>query len=189
MKSHRISSLPQLSQTTARGGMPILLASCAAAVLLLVGPAMAQAPATPAIQTTAAQPATAAQPQSAPLVSAPVPADAQASQQASLAGEFASPFSDSNAPDATGQQGAPPQTFTAPAHTQGPHHTLGKTMAIVGTIALGFGTLSYAVADQHCKHFTGICGDMHTGGLATLAGGGAVAAVGFYWEFQKPKQQ
>lgn len=180
MKSHAITLLPQLSQRTTRSGMPILLAALAAAVLLVAGPVMAQTPTASPAQPQAPQPATAAQAQPAPEISAPVPV----SEQASLS----NPFSDSNSPVA-GQQGPPAQSFTAPAHTQGPHHTLGKTMAILGMVALGGGAASFTLADQHCHKYTGeVCGGLHNGGIGLMAGGGALAGVGFYWEFQKPKQ-
>jgi hypothetical protein len=172
MKSHGIASLSHSSQSITRGSARILLATLAAAVLFVAGQVAAQTP-----NAFPAQPAAGAQAQ--PLVSAPVPAN----QQASLL----NPFSDSN-PFANDPQSAPAQSFTAPAHTQGPHHTLGKTMAILGSVALGFGAMSFAVADEHCKRYTGICGDLRTGGLATMGAGGAVAGLGFYWDFQKPKQ-
>jgi hypothetical protein len=190
MKSHRIMSLPQLSQRTKRSGMPILLASLAAAVLLVAGPLLAQSPtaqSTPAAAQPAAvalaqpAPVQAAPAQAAPEISAPVPMNEQAS--------LSNPFSDSNSPSAGGQASAPAQSFSAPTHTQGPHHTLGKTMAILGTITLGVGVTAYALADEHCKKYTGeICGGFHNGGIGLMAGGGALAGVGFYWEFQKPKQ-
>jgi hypothetical protein len=175
MKSLVVASLPQVNRSVRRCGMSFPLAAFAVAALCAAGPAMAQT------QSAGAPTQPAAQAQSAPLVSAPVPVAEQAS--------LSNPFSDSNSAFAAYQESAPPQTFTAPAHTQGPHHTLGVTMAILGMVAVGGGAASFAVAEQHCKHFTGICGDLHTGGLATLSAGGAVAAVGFYWQFQKPKQQ
>jgi hypothetical protein len=177
MKSLVVSSLPQMSRSIRRCGMSFPLAALAVAMLCAAGPAIAQTQNAGAAAS--AQPA--AQAQSAPLVSAPVPVAEQAS--------LSNPFSDSNSAFAADQESVPAQSFTAPAHTQGPHHTLGVTMAILGMVAVGGGAASFAVAEQHCKHFTGICGDLHTGGLATLSAGGAVAAVGFYWQFQKPKQQ
>jgi hypothetical protein len=175
MKSLPVSSSPRARKQTRLCGIALVPSALALTLAALALPATAQ---------TSVDRATAAPAQPAPQISAPVPV----AEQASLTNDSNSPFSDSSSPFAAGQQSAPAQTFTAPAHTQGPHHTLGKTMAIVGTIALGFGALSYAVADEHCKNFNGICGDLHTGGLVTMSAGGAAAAVGFYWDFQKPKQ-
>jgi hypothetical protein len=174
----------RMHQGTRRKVMALVPSALALALISVALPASAQISFDRA-STAPAQPAASAQAQPAPQISAPVPV----AEQASLAGDSSSPFSDSNSPFAADQETAPAQSLTAPAHTQGPHHTLGKTMAILGTVALGFGAASFTVADQHCKHYTGICGDLHTGGLVALSAGGAVAAVGFYWDFQKPKQQ
>jgi hypothetical protein len=185
MKSHRIPSLPQLSQRTKCSGMPILLATFAVAALFVAGQAAAQTATASTAQPAAAQPAAAAPAPAAPEISAPVPMN----EQASLANGSSSPFSESNSAFGADQTSAPAQNLTAPAHTQGPHHTLGKTMAILGMVALGAGAASYALAAEHCKKDTGqICGGLHNGGIGLMAGGGALASVGFYWEFQKPKQ-
>ncbi len=175
MKSLPVSSSSRFGQLARRCGIAFVPSALALAFAAVAVPASAQTQIAPA------QPAASAQAQPAPPISAPVPVAEQAS--------LASPFSDSNSPSAAGQQSAPAQTFSAPAHTQGPHHTLGKTMAILGMVALGGGAAAFTVADQHCKTDNGqICGGLHNGGIGLMAGGGALAGVGFYWEFQKPRQ-
>jgi hypothetical protein len=188
MQSLPVSSSPCLSLrsrvATRRRMLTLLPAALPLALASLAPSAVAQTQSDPA-KSVPPQPAATAQAQPTPEISAPVPVDQQTSEQAALA----NPFSDSNSSSAAGQQSAPAQSFTAPAHQNGPHHTLGKTMAIVGTIALGVGVTGYALADEHCKRYTGaICGGFHNGGIGLMAGGGALASVGFYWEFQKPKQ-
>ena len=186
MKSLPISSSPRMSTIIRRVIVALVPSALAMAFAALALPAVGQAnrAAAPAkIDRAAAAPAqpAAAQAQPAPQISAPMPVAEQASLN--------NPFSDSNSPFAADQESAPAQSFVAPAHAHGPHHTLGKTMAIFGTVALGFGAASYTVANQHCKSFnSGICSQLHTAGLALMPAGGAVAGVGFYWEFQKPKQ-
>ncbi len=179
MKSLPASSSPRTRRLT-RCGIALVPSAVALALLALALPAVAQ---TQIDRATAApaEPAASAQAQPAPQISAPLPVNEQASSL--------NPFSDSNALFADGQQSAPAQSFTAPAHVQGPHHTLGKTMAILGMVALGGGAASFTLAEQHCKKDTGeVCGGLHNGGIGLMAGGGALASVGFYWEFQKPKK-
>jgi hypothetical protein len=179
-----VSSSPRMHQGARRMVVALVSSALALALVSVALPAAAQISFDRAT-TAPAQPAASAQAQPAPQISAPVPV----AQQASLAGESSSPFSDSNSLFAADQASAPAQSYTAPAHAQGPHHTLGKTMAILGVVALGGGAVSFALADQHCKSDTGqICGGLHNGGIGLMAGGGALASVGFYWEFQKPKQ-
>lgn len=184
MKSHRVSTssraLSRFGRLAPRRGIALVPTAFALALIALAVPASAQRQFEPAASAPA-QPAAATQAQTAPQISAPVPVAEQAS--------LLNPFSDSNALLADGQQSAPAQSFTAPAHTQGPHHTLGKTMAILGVVALGGGVASFTLAEQHCKSDKGeVCGGLHNGGIGLMAGGGALAGVGFYWEFQKPKQ-
>ncbi len=179
MKSHPVPSSLRVSRAIRRSGFAPVPAALALALVSLAIPAPAQTQ--PAVPQANIDRAATAPAQPAPEISAPVPV----SEQASLL----NPFSDSNSPLAADQQSAPAQSFSAPAHTQGPHHTLGKTMAILGLVALGGGAASYALADSHCKSDKGeICGGLHNGGIGLMAGGGALASVGFYWEFQKPKQ-
>jgi hypothetical protein len=184
MKSLPVSTSSRSSRLARLCGIALVPSALVVTLAALAVPAAAQSRIDRAIAAPA-QPAASTQAQSAPQISAPVPV----AEQASLSDDSSSPFSDSNSPFADGQESAPPQTFVAPAHAHGPHHTLGKTMAILGMVALGGGAVSFALAEQHCKSDNGqLCGGLHNGGIGLMAGGGGLAAVGFYWEFQKPKQ-
>lgn len=178
MKSHLISPATQLSHRTTRSSRPILLATFAvAATLLLTSTNRAAAQAQDAA---AAQPSVAtAQPSVPTPTAAPIPAPRPVQQEAQLI----NPFNDTRLelrPD--GSQG---NALTA-SPAQSPHHGLAKTGAIVGTIVLGLGVGAFALAAGHCNNYnSGPCSAFHYGGIGAMAGGGALAATGFYFTFRK----
>lgn len=68
------------------------------------------------------------------------------------------------------------------------HHVLAKTAIVAGIGVLGFGAAAYAVEASHCHRTTNVCSSLKSGGIGAMAGGGALAATGFYFNFRKPKQ-
>jgi hypothetical protein len=109
--------------------------------------------------------------------------------EAMLAKETSDAFFSLEAQDSSSQSGMTSST-TAPAptaaKTKPPHHGLGVALAIVGTTTLLIGATGFALSDHFCKNFNaGICQTFHTGGIAMMPVGGAVAATGFYLEFHR----
>ncbi len=179
MKSHFTLPATQLSHRTRRSSRPILLATLTVAATLFLtntNRAVAQT------QDAAAQPQATTSVANAPSATpAPAAVPAPAPQEAQLI----NPIDNTRfvlRPAADGSQGN--SLTTAPA--QSPHHGLAKTGAIVGTIVLGLGVGAFALAAGHCNAYnSGPCSAFHYGGIGAMAGGGALAATGFYFTFRK----
>jgi hypothetical protein len=172
MKSHPVSHATPLSHRTTHSSRPILLATFAVAAMFLTSQALAQTAQTaPDIQI-AANPA-----QTTATPNAPV----STSQEAKLV----NPFDNSRfdfVPAFDNTQGSNLVT----SNPQSPHHGLAKTGAIVGTIFLGLGAGAFALAAHECTTYnTTGCGGFHTGGIISMAAGGAMAGTGYYFWFRK----
>jgi hypothetical protein len=177
----------KFSRKATRSSKPILLTTLAVAAMFLTTQTWAQAQEAQPTPTSVSTPALSLELGPAPLsleataISAPAPV----SQEAKLINPFEdSHFSFASTPDYDYFQN---NSNAAPAHPPAKHHGLAKTAAIAGTAVLGFGVVAFALAAGHCKSYaSGPCDAFHTGGIAMMAGGGAVAATGFYFWFRKP---
>jgi hypothetical protein len=192
MKKQLVSPETPISRRTVHRGTPILLASLALAVLCTTSQAFAQslfgrdtAASAPTATASKAVPAA----PSATTLSAPVPNIEEANLAKPAAGSL---FDLAAAQD--GQSSSQSQALTDPIEsapkpaatkTKPAHHGLGIAMATVGTVALVAGVGAFALSEE-CKNPTkGTCGSIHSGGIGLMAGGGAVAATGFYFQFHR----
>ncbi len=194
MNMQLVSSATRLRDRLSLRGVPIRLVALGVAVVFTAGQMQAQGPMFRSVDE--AQPAAAAQ-QAVPAaqaalsaqvgteISAPVPNG----EEANAASSSTIPFAALEASDNGSQSSTLTSTSTvAPAKTKPPHRGLGIAMATVGILAAGVGVLGLAAYSKFCGTSNGPCGEARGIGIAGLAGGGALAAGGFYLQFHRPAQ-
>ena len=164
MKAHLISPNTQWTRTIRSGWHAVLVAVALGS--MLTTQMIAQSPA-------AANSTSSSQPQNATLTSAPTPTV----EDARLTTPLNQLHIDLAASDAA--------KSAVTASGQPAHHALAKTAIVAGIVLAGFGAGAFALADSHCSTGKGLCGPLHNGGIAAMAGGAGLAGVGFYFNFHK----
>lgn len=172
MKSHSALSAGRFIHRTMSYGTTLVAAVALSA--LFTTQTLAQSQADPAQSASAP---VAAQATPTVSVSAPLPSREEARLITPLPDNY---FAYANTP-ADGMSSAAVSS-TSPK----PHHALAKAGIIGGLVLLGFGAGAYALAAGHCSNYNGaVCSAFHNGGIGAMAGGGALAATGFYFNFRK----
>ncbi|MFZ1941559.1 MAG: hypothetical protein WBA18_17645 [Terracidiphilus sp.] len=192
MESYLLTRAAKFNRRCVNRSAPFL------AVLVLAAQVVAQNPIIP-VSADQNEPATGS-PQTPAATYAPAPpeisAPAPAQEEASLVEPQAVPF----LALAAGQDGGQSSSQTMPAaenvsnvtkgkatNTKPPHHALGVTLAVVGVTALVAGAVLFAgeKSISVCNGASNGCNEARDTGTALMPIGAAVAVTGFYFQFHR----